>query len=140
MKNKLLFFWKNRIIGNIRKIDWIYLGIWTVVFIILFCLMTFAFNKLIWSTSLFTVGFLILALVILTLVIKWGLFDIYSRGIRNWSIKRENKMRKENRLPEKELWTAQSYAQKRSQSSYFTVFVGFIFALILIIISAPFVF
>ncbi|MGZ9413746.1 DUF3899 domain-containing protein [Mycoplasma sp. 1012] len=137
--NKIKFFWKNKIIRKLRKIDYIYLVFWIITFTVLFLLMTLTFNKLSWYKSLFTISFLILGVTILALVIKWGLFDIYSKGIKNWNIKRENKILKENQMEEKELISIEKLRQDNKEKSYLNIFIGLVCFLILFIISLPFI-
>ncbi|MGZ9432599.1 DUF3899 domain-containing protein [Mycoplasma sp. 480] len=137
--NKIKFFWKNKIIRKLRKIDYIYLVFWIITFSVLFLLMTLTFNKLNWYKSLFTISFLILGVTVLALVIKWGLFDIYSKGIKNWNIKRENKILKENQMEEKELISIEKLRQDNKEKSYLNIFIGLVCFLILFIISLPFI-
>ncbi|MGZ9414290.1 DUF3899 domain-containing protein [Mycoplasma sp. 5370] len=101
--------------------------------------MTLTFNKLNWYKSLFTISFLILGVTVLALVIKWGLFDIYSKGIKNWNIKRENKILKENQMEEKELISIEKLRQDNKEKSYLNIFIGLVCFLILFIISLPFI-
>ncbi|UWD34383.1 DUF3899 domain-containing protein [Mesomycoplasma molare] len=140
MKNNFSYFWKNKIIRKIKKLDFIYLAIWTILFTILFFLMIFSFNKISWYDALFNLAFLILAITILSLVIKFGLFDIYSRSIKNWNIKKENKILKENRMQQKELISPGKQTEIRKEQTYLNIIIGLLAFIILFIISAPFVF
>lgn len=140
MKNNFSYFWKNKIIRKIKKLDFIYLAIWTILFTILFFLMIFSFNKISWYDALFNLAFLILAITILSLVIKFGLFDIYSRSIKNWNIKKENKILKENRMQQKELISPGKQTDIRKEQTYLNIIIGLLAFIILFIISAPFVF
>ncbi|MBN3535095.1 hypothetical protein [Mycoplasma procyoni] len=72
-------------------------------------------------------------------MIKWGLFDTTTKGIKNYSIKRENRILKENRMPQKELYSIKDIAEMRRRKSYIDVFVGSIVATITLIISLIFI-
>lgn len=136
-KETFTSFLKTKIVRDFNKFSIVWIVFWSIVCIVLYLVLVFAKSSK-WYDAQSMIGLLLICVSAFSTVLRLGFFNSYSKTYKNWKISSENKMRRENQLPEIEKVDDNILKAERQKKSLIPILLGFVVGLILIIIALPF--
>ncbi|WP_215739523.1 DUF3899 domain-containing protein [Mesomycoplasma hyorhinis] len=136
-KEKVVSFFRKKILRDFNKASLFWIVFWTLVSIILYLVLVYV-RKSTWYDAQSVVGFLLICMSTFATVLRFGFFNNYSKSYKNWRISSENKMRRENHLEELEFVNDDKLKSERKRKSLIPILLGFITGILLILITLPY--
>ncbi|VEU59052.1 Uncharacterised protein [Mesomycoplasma neurolyticum] len=132
---KINYFWKKYIIKKITKWDYSFIFIWFIIFLIMFLLLIFSFNKLVWYKAAMIIAGLNIAKLLFTIILRLGLFETFSLKKQIYSYNKEIKQKKHDQKLDEHL--KKYYVNKKNKTNL-NLLIDFLLAMLLFILSLPF--
>lgn len=137
---KFIFsFFLNFLFGRkIQKRSVLALIFWGIFLLILGILIVFVQKKE-WFDATSIVGLVAIGISLLATVLRLGLFSNFSLSYHKWRLESQNKALKKKGLHVEDIKIDYAFIkEKQKQLSWLPIFTGYLFGLVLIIISTPF--